>query len=272
MINNEEEIWKLLPSVPGVEVSTLGNVRILDRLVSSEKYTRFTQGRILKQYDNGNGYLIANIPVDGKWAPKKVHRLVAQTFILNPNGFPMVNHKDCNRRNNNVKNLEWCDNSYNMQYREKYGVSQTEAVGHPLFAVNLSTLEVSHFCSQLEAGLVLGVSTGNINGVIKGRLKQAHGYWFKEDDGNGIEINKDKLNDITDGMHLRQCVFAVNLNTLEVSRFKSQCEAGRELGINQSNINSVIKGKRKQASGYWLVNDDEKAADAIKQKLHEIKD
>ena len=143
----ETEIWKSLPGVPGVEVSTFGKVRTLDRLVSSEKYTRFTKGRILKQYENGKGYFIVSIPIDGKWATKRVHRLIAKTFIKNPDNFPQVNHKDCDRTNNDVSNLEWCTASYNAQYREKYGISQTEAQGHPLFAINLANTECNTKCS-----------------------------------------------------------------------------------------------------------------------------
>ena len=192
----EEEIWKALPGVTGIEVSTLGRVRMLDRLVSSEKYTRFTKGRILNQYDNGSGYFIATIPIDCKWTPKKVHRLVAQAFIPNPENLPQVNHRDCDRKNNNVDNLEWCDNSYNMRYREKYGKSQAESAGRPLFVINLVTSEVSHFRSQKEAGQALGISTGNINRVIKGGLKQAGGFWFVNDDGHAVDVVKSKLHDI----------------------------------------------------------------------------
>lgn len=193
-MTSESEIWKSLPSVPGVEVSTFGRVRTLDRVVSSEKRTQFVKGRILNQSNSDNSYLMVHIPIDGKSITKSVHRLVAKTFIANPNGLPMINHKDCNRANNNVENLEWCDNSYNVQYREKYG----DALGHPLFAVNLDTLEVSSFPSQIEASRVLGFDQPYINSVIKGRYKKTHGYWFVNDDDNAADAIKRKLNDIKD--------------------------------------------------------------------------
>lgn len=174
MIKSESEIWKSLPGVPGVEVSTLGNVRTLDKVTSSENRTRFTKGRILKQHDNTHGYLQVSIPVYGKWAMKKVHRLVAQAFIPNPNNLPEVNHKNCVRNDNCVENLEWCSSLYNSKYREKFGKSRN----HPVFAINLSTLEVSRFPSQIRASQVLEVSQGNIYSVIKGNRKQANGYWF----------------------------------------------------------------------------------------------
>lgn len=195
-MENQVEIWKTLPGVTGVEVSTFGRVHILDSLISSEKYTRFTKGRVLKQHDNHNGYMLVSIPVDGKWTTKRVHRLVAQTFIKNTDNLPQVNHLDCNRKNNNVDNLEWCTASYNAKYREKHGISTTEAQGHPLFAVNLATNEVSRFQSQSEAGRALGVSDGNINSVINGKRKQASGFWFVNNDGHAVDVVKSKLHDI----------------------------------------------------------------------------
>lgn len=270
IVNDEEEIWKSHPDIAGIEVSTLGNVRTIDRVTSGEKRTRFTKGRILKQSYN-RGYLQVSFRVNGKFVTKYVHRLIAEAFIPNTDNFPQVNHKNCNRDDNRVENLEWCTASYNAKYRNKFGVSNAETQGHPLFAINLSTLEVSHFSAQGEASRVLGIQHSDINSVIKGKLKHAGGYYFKEDNGNGIEINRDKLNNIVNGMLFRGGVFAVNLKTLEVSRFKSQREAGRELGVNSGNISNVIKGRYKKTGGYWFVNDDDKADDAIKCKLQEIK-
>ena len=192
----EKEIWKSHPDIVGIEVSTMGNVRTLDRVVSSETMTRFTKGRILKQYLNHNGYMQVNIPVDGKWATKRVHRLVAQTFIPNLDSLAEVNHKDNDRTNNDVSNLEWCSHSYNMKYREKYGKSSAEVSGCPVYAVNLDTLEISKFESQREAGRELGINQANITKVIKGKYKQAKGFWFVNDDGNAVDIVKSKLHDV----------------------------------------------------------------------------
>lgn len=191
-MENKVEIWKFHPDIVGIEVSSLGRVRTLDRIVSSEKITRFLKGRVLKQCDDGKGYLKVNISINGEMATKKIHRLVAQTFIPNPDNLPMLNHKNCVRNDNRVSNLEWCDNSYNMQYREKFG----EASGIPVFALNLDTLKVSRFSSQTEASRVLGVYLPNINHVIKGRINQTGGYWFVNDDGHAVDVIKSKLHDI----------------------------------------------------------------------------
>lgn len=192
MIENEKEVWKSHPDIPGIEVSSFGRVRTLDRVVSSENGTRFIKGRVLKQSDNGNGYLYVNIPIDGKQAKKYVHRLVARTYLPNPGNLPEVNHKSCIRDDNHVSNLEFCTRSYNRQYREKYGIS----LGSPVFAINLDTNEVSHFRAQREAGRKLGINQCDVNAVLKGRQKTAGGYWFVNDDKNADYAIKCKLQEI----------------------------------------------------------------------------
>jgi len=113
----ETEIWKKHPEIVGIEVSTLGRVRTLDRTVKSGEITQFVKGRVLKQYNRKDGYLQVNFRMNGKAISKKVHRLIAEAFIPNPDNLPEVNHKDCNRANNNVENLEFCTRSYNRRYR-----------------------------------------------------------------------------------------------------------------------------------------------------------
>jgi len=179
MAKNEIELWKAHPEIDKLEVSSFGRVRSV-------------KGHYYKSSPDHGGYLIVCFRMNGKLVTKKVHRLVAETFIPNLNSLPMINHKDCNRANNNVENLEWCDGSYNVQYREKYG----EALGHPVFAINLYTLEVSRFPSQIRAGRELGVFQQNINAVIKGKRKQTHGFWFVNDDENASDAIKRKSEEV----------------------------------------------------------------------------
>ena len=73
-------------------------------------------GVVLKPYDNGYGYLIVDLRKGKKKKHMRVHRIVAEAFLPNPNQLPEVNHKDENKHNNSVRNLEWCNSSYNKQY------------------------------------------------------------------------------------------------------------------------------------------------------------
>lgn len=189
----DKEIWKAYPEVSFIQGSNLGRVRTVDRYVSDKRYgERFVKGRILKQYRHNNGYLYVHFSVNGKQVNRRVHRLVAQAFIPNPDNLPEVNHRDNNPANNNVSNLEWCTGEYNIAYREKHGV----ACNHPVIAVDLTTLEVSRFPSQMEASRELGASQSNLNSVIKGQRKTAGGYWFTIADENAVEATKNKLGDI----------------------------------------------------------------------------
>lgn len=72
--------------------------------------------RMLKQQISDRGYSIIRISVDGKKRTLRIHQLVAKIFIPNPKGYKEINHKDENKQNNSVDNLEWCTRSYNMSY------------------------------------------------------------------------------------------------------------------------------------------------------------
>ena len=135
--------------------------------------------------------------IDGKEVSKLVHRLVAQTFLPNPKSLPQVNHKDCDRANNNVDNLEWCTREYNIAYRDRCGhTSKNNAPKLPVLAINLATLEVSRFQSRAEASRALRTDQSSIGRVIKGIQKQAGGYWFTNDDEKAADAIKQKLHDI----------------------------------------------------------------------------
>lgn len=78
--------------------------------------------RELKQYQNTSGYLKVNLyDSNGVCHKKHVHRLVAKAFIANPENKPNVNHVDCDVKNNDVKNLEWCTQSENILHAIKLG-------------------------------------------------------------------------------------------------------------------------------------------------------
>lgn len=72
-----------------------------------------------------NGYLAVNLFKDGKQKHYYIHRLVAEAFIPNPGNLPEVNHKDCDKTNNHVSNLEWCDRNWNLQHSYENGKKRT---------------------------------------------------------------------------------------------------------------------------------------------------
>jgi len=113
-----QEIWKDIKGYEGLyQVSNLGNVKVLDRKIKSNYNYFIRKGRILKLcIGKKDGYVYVCLTKNNKGKTVKVHRLVAQAFIPNPNNLPQINHKDEDKTNNNVDNLEWCTSLYNNNY------------------------------------------------------------------------------------------------------------------------------------------------------------
>ena len=110
----ENEIWKPIEGTDGkYEVSNFGRVR-----------TNGKRPGLLTLTKQPSGYRYAMIEIDGKPCNRRVHRLVAQHFLPNPDNMKEVNHKDGNKDNNHVSNLEWCTRSHNVKHSFDTGLKQ----------------------------------------------------------------------------------------------------------------------------------------------------
>lgn len=102
-----EEIWKDIKGYEGLyQVSNYGRV----------KSFKHNKEKLRKEVKDNMGYLIVNLSKNGNKKIYKIHRLVAEAFLQNPNNYPQVNHKDENKINNRADNLEWCTAKYNSNY------------------------------------------------------------------------------------------------------------------------------------------------------------
>lgn len=112
--NDSEEVWK---PIRGYEseyaISNFGRIKSLS---FRNNQTTIQREKILNPTDNGNGYLIFSLKKNGKRKNVYIHRLVAEAFIPKVKGKEHVNHKDYNRKNNSVFNLEWCNAKDNTRY------------------------------------------------------------------------------------------------------------------------------------------------------------
>lgn len=110
----EKEVWKSLDFLgyPNYEVSSFGRVKSLN-------YKRSGKEKILKPSKNKYNYLKVDLSKDGKRKYYQVHRLVCLVFLENPENLPCINHKDENKENNHVDNLEFCTYQYNNSYGTK---------------------------------------------------------------------------------------------------------------------------------------------------------
>lgn len=173
-----EEIWRPISGHDGYEVSSLGNVRSIEREItlvykSGKVSTRHYKGKILTpQYDGLGHYLHVQL---GKNTIKNVHRLVAEAFVENPMGYTEVNHKDEDKTNNRADNLEWCDRSYNNQYGSRDGA--TRGCNNPMNKFDedvVREIKRTYIPGDMERGVTglankYGISQTHVCAIIKGR-------------------------------------------------------------------------------------------------------
>lgn len=170
-----QEIWKDVDWVKGYEglyqVSNLGRVKSLARYDSKG---RFLKERIKKLVPIQTGYLTTLFCADGVLKNMFVHRLVATAFIPNSKNLPEVNHKDENKQNNCVENLEWCDRKYNLAYGNKR-LKEAKTKGFPVYCIELDKT----FWSVKEAARCTGLVASTIHANCKGKLSHAGDYHWR---------------------------------------------------------------------------------------------
>lgn len=167
----EEEIWKPVKGFEGIyEVSSLGRVRSLPRDKFQQGCIHHYKGRVLKPFRDTVGYLY----VDLSQKAFPVHRLVANAYIPNPNKYSEINHKDENKKNNRVDNLEWCDRKYNVNYG-----SRLAKLSMVVEMLNEKGEVLKTFPSAMEAARVLGVRQGNVSNSCKHPTWKCGGYYWR---------------------------------------------------------------------------------------------
>ena len=164
------------------QVSNLGRVKSFPRLG-----TRTDEEYIMIGGINRKHYSQVLLTKNGESHSYRIHRLVAKTFIPNPNNLPQVNHKDGNKQNNAVSNLEWINNYDNMQHSIKTGLRDINKIAKILSNVNkrsvnqydLSGNFIKTWDSIKSVEKELNISNQNICKVCQGRRNKAGGYIWK---------------------------------------------------------------------------------------------
>lgn len=201
------------------EVDQFGRVFGLNRIVEVEDngrvYQKPVKGKQMKQSVHTAGYKTVSLTKKGKTKTEFVHRIVAQAFLDNPNNLPFVNHRDEDRTNNFVENLEWCTVSYNSTYnnvhkkrakklvgiphtdehkekiskslKEYYQTNKSASIGRvskkKKRVIGVKGNEVFHFDSICEASKFVNGARANITRSCNSEFKTAYGYkWMFEND------------------------------------------------------------------------------------------
>ena len=201
-------------------------------------------GKILKPHPNLRGYLMVDLYKDGKVKKGVIHRLVAITYIPNPNNLPEIDHIDTDRQNNNVDNLRWCTRKENCNnvLTLKHAGDSRRGEKHYLYGKTLSEetktkmslSRLGHPVSEVTRRKISNANTGHImSEEQKRQLSESHkGKKMGKDNPNAKEVTQYNKQGVI--MKVWSCI----------------SEASRELGISDSSISNCIKGLSKTAGGF----------------------
>lgn len=164
------------------QVSNLGRVKSLDKVVCQKNKSKNMQyvkyrGKILKLQKQKNGYLTVDLHDNGSFKRKTIHSLVAENFLKNDRNLKYINHKDNNKENNRVENLEWCTQSYNIKYAYNFGKKKPphmKSINQIKNGIILNT-----YISITDAERKTGIKSSNISKCCRNIRKYAGGYQWK---------------------------------------------------------------------------------------------
>lgn len=173
------EIWKDVVGYEGFyQVSNYGKIRSMDREITQKNgRKRFYKGEIKSFAKDKDGYLIVCLNKEGKQKNHKVHRLVGESFIVNYENKPLINHIDEDKSNNHVENLEWATHYENNTHGTRI-IKTIEENSIPVKAFRNGLL-VGQYSSLTECAGALSISSSGISMVLSGKRKTSGGYTFQ---------------------------------------------------------------------------------------------
>lgn len=160
-------MWRPVIGYEGIyEVNRLGEIR------------RIKTGRILKGYQGRDGYQRVSLTTNGITKPFLLHRLIASAFIPNPMNYPCINHKDEDKSNNSLDNLEWCTHRYNLNYGT-HNARANETRKKPISQYSRNGEFIRNWDSVTDIHRETGIDMGHITACCRGTRKTAGNYRWK---------------------------------------------------------------------------------------------
>lgn len=247
----EGEIWKDIEEFKGCYlISNFGRVKTIKRNVSCCGKNRVKSYVVVKEKikrysDNGHGYIVVNLCKNDKNHIRYVHRLVASAFLPNPLNLPQVNHKDENKENNVIGNLEWCTGLYNNNYgtakiRGKYTYKKN---GHNR-SVDMYDKQ-GNFVKHYECAYDMerdGIKRREAYNVCYGRSRSYKNCVFRFSSDN---FSYRKTDVYPKGKKKQVIKTDVNGNILKI--YISIKEAERENGLNRNYLYSATYASTRKA-------------------------
>lgn len=174
------EEWKPVVGYEGIYIaSDKGDIKSVDRMDCAGRHRKEC---MMKYIIDRNGYCRVYLCKNGKTTSALVHRVIAKAFITNPNNLPEINHKDENKQNNCIENLEWCSHKYNSNYgtRTSKIIPKTiDKTRTPVDQYDLKGNLIKEWYSMNEAARQLGLIQQNISRCCYGKRNTVGGFKWK---------------------------------------------------------------------------------------------
>lgn len=265
------EQWRDIEGYEGLyQISNYGNV--LSVVFGSKNHPRLKQeSRLLRLAASSSGYYHVQLYKNGVPSTRLVHKLVASAFISNPEKKPEVNHKDGDKSNNRVENLEWVTKSENLKHAALTGLRVSPMIGmtgernpfsKPILQYDLDGNFIKKWASAMEASRHMHVAPCGIYSCLSGRSATSRGYIWKRFDGIiKPQINpstRTKRQETSCKKSLHKCRNKTILGNVQqiahdgtvVHTWDNCSEAARCLGIPKQNIYACVHGATKHCRGY----------------------
>lgn len=245
METTKDEIWKPVRGYEGLyEVSNFGRVKSLKRVVNSHPVNckrtlpeKIRTGRLNKKL----GYMMISLSVGNVNKQNYIHRLVAEAFVPNPNNYPMVNHKDEDKANNSVDNLEWCTAKYNMAYSNVFGQAKSKN-SKPVCQYDYDGNLIKEYPSSNEAGRALNVRPYCISFCCQGKIGSVRGFLWRYADEGYVKPKQTAA--------LCRRVIQKDLDGTTIKIWSSIHEAAHGTGTRESLIGRCYHGTRRSTNGF----------------------
>lgn len=238
-MNNDKEIWAWIDGYEGqYMVSTFGRVISIERIRGNHSKKQNVRKKIKKLSDNGHGYKFVNLWKDNKEEKKYIHRLVAMAFIPNPENLPQINHKDEDKSNNRIDNLEWCNQKYNINY----GTFRTRSKSTMLRNGNNRGIDVYDMNGKFIKTYVFSNEVCKEYGINRRVLYDVCNGITRSVKGHRFVFEGEKLRPYHNGVKIKHIVHKVDLNGNIVAQYNSFHDADSLNGFCRGTMrNNFIK-------------------------------